>query len=122
MGAKLAITLTVVMFIQLVLSIYQIRYYQSFLTELADRYRNKAYFMVTEIVKKRFKSTTVVVIHDADQVIAEAHYLSGITIFSRFKTYPNLEGKKITSELLALEQDKARRSALEKIIKRCMKE
>lgn len=101
--ANLAIVMTVVVLFQLLLSLYQIRYYQGFMASLVKKYqKTEDYKLVSEVTKSSLSSKILVLIYDKEKVIVEAHYLNGISIFSKFKPCQELIGRRLDSRLLSL--------------------
>ncbi len=99
--ANLAIVLTVVMLLQLVLTLYQVRNYQRFMASLVAKYQDTSeYQLASEVVKSRLFSHVVAIIFDKNKKIVEAYYLNGMTIFSKFKPYTQLVGEYLDEELL----------------------
>lgn len=104
---ELAIVLTVVMLFQLILSIYQVQYYQKFMGQLVKKYQDtKDYQLLSEVNKSFFSSNIVTLIVDQNKTIVEAYYLNGMTIFSRFQVYSQLIGHILDKRLLALLPEK----------------
>ena len=101
--ANLAIALTLVLLVQLLLTVYQIQYYQKFMKDLVKKYQNtKDYQLVSEVVKSRFRSSIVALIYDQNKVIVEAYCLNGLTIFSRFQPFDQLVGQVLNANLLSV--------------------
>lgn len=100
--ANLAIVLTVVILLQLILSLYQVQNYQKFMASLVKKYQDtNNYQLATEIIKTRLFSNIVAVVFDQDKLIVEAYYLNGMTIFSKFKPYQQLVGQHLDETLLS---------------------
>ena len=101
--ANLAIALTLVLLVQLLLTVYQIQYYQKFMKDLVKKYQNtKDYQLVSEVVKSRFRSSIVALIYDQNKVIVEAYCLNGLTIFSRFQPFDQLVEQVLDADLLSV--------------------
>lgn len=118
--AKLAIVLTVILLFQLILSLYQVRYYQQFMSDLVEKYNHTSdYYLVSEVVKSRLSSNTLALIYDQNKIIVEAYYLSGMTIFSRFKPYDAIVGHSLNKQLLAIVHgDKMKERAISMLIEK----
>lgn len=100
---NLAIALTLVLLVQLLLTIYQVQYYQGFMKSLVKKYQDtQNYQLVSEVVKSRFRSSIVALIYDQNKVIVEAYCLNGLTIFSRFKPFDQLVGQVLNANLLSV--------------------
>lgn len=60
---NLVIALTLVLLVQLLLTIYQVQYYQGFMKSLVKKYQDtQNYQLVSEVVKSRFRSSIVALI------------------------------------------------------------
>ncbi|MGT2910144.1 transcriptional regulator GutM [Streptococcus cameli] len=100
---ELAIVLTVVMLFQLILSIYQVQYYQNFMGTLVKKYQDtQDYQLISEVNKTLLSSNVVVVIMDKSKIIKEAYSLKGMTIFSKFQPYEQLIGHRLDEKLIPL--------------------
>ena len=100
---NLAIALTLVLLVQLLLTIYQVQYYQGFMKNLVKKYQDtQNYQLVSEVVKSRFRSSIVALIYDQNKVIVEAYCLNGLTIFSRFQPFDQLVGQVLNANLLSV--------------------
>lgn len=100
---NLVIALTLVLLVQLLLTIYQVQYYQGFMKSLVKKYQDtQNYQLVSEVVKSRFRSSIVALIYDQNKVIVEAYCLNGLTIFSRFKPFDQLVGQVLNANLLSV--------------------
>lgn len=100
---NLVIALTLVLLVQLLLTIYQVQYYQGFMKNLVKKYQDtQNYQLVSEVVKSRFRSSIVALIYDQNKVIVEAYCLNGLTIFSRFKPFDQLVGQVLNANLLSV--------------------
>lgn len=100
---NLAIALTLVLLVQLLLTIYQVQYYQGFMKSLVKKYQDtQNYQLVSEVVKSRFRSSIVALIYDQNKVIVEAYCLNGLTIFSRFQPFDQLVGQVLNANLLSV--------------------
>lgn len=120
--ANLAIALTLVLLVQLLLTVYQIQYYQKFMKDLVKKYQNtKDYQLVSEVVKSRFRSSIVALIYDQNKVIVEAYCLNGLTIFSRFQPFDQLVGQVLDADLLSVikgEEGSARGKAVRGLVEK----
>lgn len=100
---NLVIALTLVLLVQLLLTIYQVQYYQGFMKNLVKKYQDtQNYQLVSEVVKSRFRSSIVALIYDQNKVIVEAYCLNGLTIFSRFQPFDQLVGQVLNANLLSV--------------------
>lgn len=100
---NLVIALTLVLLVQLLLTIYQVQYYQGFMKSLVKKYQDtQNYQLVSEVVKSRFRSSIVALIYDQNKVIVEAYCLNGLTIFSRFQPFDQLVGQVLNANLLSV--------------------
>lgn len=101
--ANLAIALTVVILLQLVLTLYQVQNYQKFMASLVKKYQDTTdYQLVSEVVKSKLFSHVVTLIFDKNKMIVEAYYLNGMTIFSKFQPYNQLVGYRLDEDLLTI--------------------
>ncbi len=120
--ANLAIALTLVLLVQLLLTVYQIQYYQKFMKDLVKKYQNtKDYQLVSEVVKSRFRSSIVALIYDQNKVIVEAYCLNGLTIFSRFQPFDQLVEQVLDADLLSVikgEEGSARGKAVRGLVEK----
>lgn len=119
---NLAIALTLVLLVQLLLTIYQVQYYQGFMKNLVKKYQDtQNYQLVSEVVKSRFRSSIVALIYDQNKVIVEAYCLNGLTIFSRFKPFDQLVGQVLNANLLSVikgEENSARGRAVRGLVEK----
>ncbi|WP_373712563.1 transcriptional regulator GutM [Streptococcus sp.] len=100
---NLVIALTLVLLVQLLLTVYQVQYYQGFMKNLVKKYQDtQNYQLVSEVVKSRFRSSIVALIYDQNKVIVEAYCLNGLTIFSRFQPFDQLVGQVLDANLLSV--------------------
>lgn len=101
---------TVIILLQSVFSLYQVRYYNRFVRNLANQYNGtKGYKLTTEVAKHLFTSVVVAVITDEKGVIIELYFYSGLTIFSRFKRFNKFDGEKLDTKLISqIEQEKSK--------------
>ncbi len=119
---NLAIALTLVLLVQLLLTIYQVQYYQGFMKSLVKKYQDtQNYQLVSEVVKSRFRSSIVALIYDQNKVIVEAYCLNGLTIFSRFQPFDQLVGQVLDANLLSVikgEENSARGRAVRGLVEK----
>ena len=119
---NLAIALTLVLLVQLLLTIYQVQYYQGFMKNLVKKYQDtQNYQLVSEVVKSRFRSSIVALIYDQNKVIVEAYCLNGLTIFSRFQPFDQLVGQVLNANLLSVikgEENSARGRAVRGLVEK----
>ena len=119
---NLAIALTLVLLVQLLLTIYQVQYYQGFMKNLVKKYQDtQNYQLVSEVVKSRFRSSIVALIYDQNKVIVEAYCLNGLTIFSRFQPFDQLVGQVLDANLLSVikgEENSARGRAVRGLVEK----
>lgn len=117
---KIVVLASVIILLQLILSLYQVRYYNRFIKQLAKKYEGShGYRLRTEVAKKYYASVVVVVVVDDQQVIVESFAYSGLTIFSKFKEFEGYIGKKIDADLLNVIKQKKnglKATALEALI------
>lgn len=100
---KVAVLASVIILLQLLLSLYQVRYYNRFIQKLAKKYKgSNGYRLSTEVAKKYYSSVVIVVILDDQKKIVEAFSYSGLTIFSKFKEIHECIGNKLDAELLSV--------------------
>lgn len=119
---NLAIALTLVLLVQLLLTIYQVQYYQGFMKSLVKKYQDtQNYQLVSEVVKSRFRSSIVALIYNQNKVIVEAYCLNGLTIFSRFQPFDQLVGQVLDANLLSVikgEENSARGRAVRGLVEK----
>lgn len=122
MLTNLAIVMTVVILFQFLFSFLQVRYYQTFMSNLVKKYnRKKGYTLASEIIKTYFFSQIVVIVFNAEKEINEAYYMGGFTIFSTFKPYPEVVGYCLDQSLsgvIANEKNETKVKALNSLIKK----
>ncbi|PTQ83968.1 glucitol operon activator protein GutM [Trichococcus patagoniensis] len=98
---KIAVLASVIILLQLILSLYQVRYYNRFIKKLTKKYEGShGYRLRTEVAKKYYSSVVIVVVLDEQHRIVECFSYSGLTIFSKFKIYDKYVGEKIDNHLL----------------------
>ena len=98
---ELAALATAIILLQLVFSLYQVKYYNRFLKQLAHKYSNYVgYSLDTEVSKSMFSSAVVAVISDNQNKIEEAYYYKGTTIFSKFKRINEFDHQYLDQALL----------------------
>lgn len=91
----------IIVAVQMVFSIYQVRYYDKFIRSLVKKYaQNQGYALNTETAKSLFKQVMAVVVVDENNEIVEAHEFKGNTIFSKFQPIKELEGRQINEDLI----------------------
>lgn len=101
---------TVIILLQLIFSLYQVRYYNRFVRHLASKYNGvTGYTLTTDVAKHLLASVVVAVITDENGVIIELYFYSGLTIFSRFKRFENFDDEKLDTKLISqMEQEKSK--------------
>ncbi|MGT2923729.1 transcriptional regulator GutM [Streptococcus caviae] len=118
--ANLAIALTVIILFQLILSLYQIQYYQRFVKNLVANYQGKnGYRLISEVVKSIIASTIVILIVNKEKRIVEAYYLKGLTVFSKFTLFDKIIGEELNNHLVDVaksENHKAIQKAIESLV------
>ncbi|MGT2749824.1 transcriptional regulator GutM [Streptococcus orisasini] len=118
--ANLAIALTVIILFQLILSVYQIQYYQRFVKRLVANYQGTNHYrLVSEVVKSLIASTIVILVINEEKKIVEAYYLKGLTIFSKFTSFDKIIGEKLNEHLIDSvkgENHKAIQEAIESLV------
>lgn len=121
---SVAITTTVIILLQTIFSLYQIRYYNRFIVKLTKKYSTRnGYRLRIETEKKLISSIVVIIVTDNKNMIVESYFYKGLTILSKFKEYLFLINKTIDNELihqLKQEKSKIKRNAFEKLIRKEM--
>lgn len=117
---KLAVLATLIILLQSLLSLHQIKYYNQFLFRLAKKYeQTEGYTLSTEIEKNILRSAVVAVVVDQENRIQEYYSYSGLTIFSTFKPSEVFHGRLLDQELLneiSNKRSSLKMKALKKII------
>lgn len=93
--------LILIVVLQLVLSLVQIRYYDTFIRKLVMKYKNSEGNKLT--IKKgnsKLKSVIVVLVINENKKIVEAYEFNGNLIFSKFKPIMELKNATIDSFLI----------------------
>lgn len=121
---SLAVLGTLIVLFQAVFSFYQIKYYNYFIRNIIRKHENKTdYRLDTEIVKKMFGSMVILVVTDKDNVVIESFYYRGFTVFSKFRKFNELNGRKLNKYVLThigSEKSKLKRQAIERLINKKM--
>lgn len=116
---------TLIIVAQVLLSLYQIRYYNAFMNKLIKRYDTcPGYTLTTEVEKNCISSVVLVVITDSQDTIIEAYIYAGLTIFSQFKPCDVLTGKTISQNLkneIAKEKPTLKQRAIHSFLSKKMK-
>ena len=81
----LVIVLIVLMLSQSLLSIVQVKYYQSFIKKITTEQAGTEYEYYTEVVKGKVLRMIVAVVIDPDGKVIQCYICKGLTIFARFK-------------------------------------
>jgi len=106
----------VIIVIQQVLGIMQIRYYERFMNRLVKKYAGyEGYELNTEMVKKWYKKTFYVVVTNQNNQIVELYRYQGLTVFARFKLIEELNGR-VLNEDLVNSIDTSKKSAFEGLL------
>lgn len=92
MEGYIAIALLIIV-LQLIFSVYQLRKYDRFIKELVKKHNTKGYSLYSETVKKFFKTVVVVIVTDDTNKVVEAYEHDGVTIFARFYPMQELAGQ-----------------------------
>ncbi|MEO1771721.1 transcriptional regulator GutM [Candidatus Enterococcus ferrettii] len=90
---QLLIVLFVLMMIQSLGSIFQVKYYQGFIKKITVAYQNHAFHeLYTDVSKGSLFKTIVAVVADQNNKIISCYVCKGFTIFARFKQEPSYQG------------------------------
>lgn len=81
----LAIVLIALILSQSLLSIVQVKYYQSFIKKITTEQAGTEYEFYTEVVKGKIMKVIVAVVVDTDGKVVQCYMCRGLTIFARFK-------------------------------------
>lgn len=103
----LMIVLIVLMLSQSLLSIVQVKYYQSFIKKITTEQAGTEYEFYTEVVKGRILRTIVAVVVDADGKVIQCYICKGLTIFARFKEAQAYRGARLVNYSAATQEKKA---------------
>ncbi|MTD40405.1 hypothetical protein GIX45_17625 [Erwinia sp. CPCC 100877] len=108
--SSIAALATIILLLQLVFSLYQVKYYNNFVKALVKKYSGEnGYHLTTEVAKTLFASAIAAMITDEHGTIVELYFYSGITIFSRFQRFKTFDGKVLDSTLmLQMEQENSK--------------
>lgn len=122
---KIVVLATLIILCQLLLSLYQINYYNRFIRNLTRRYEKQAgYYLQTNVAKNIYSSLVIAVVTNEQNEIVEAYVYSGLTIFSNFKPCKEIEGKYLSRECLKYLSEKEnslKRKAFENLVNKEMK-
>lgn len=110
----LMIILIVLMLSQSLLSIVQVKYYQSFIKKITSEQAGTEYEFYTEVVKGKVLRTIVAVVVDADGKVIQCYICRGLTIFARFKEEHSYRGAQLDRYSTAAQEKKA--SQIEKAL------
>ncbi|MEO1769059.1 MULTISPECIES: transcriptional regulator GutM [Enterococcus] len=86
------ILLAILMMLQSVFSVVQVKYYQSFIRKITTEQAGTDYDFYTEVVKGRMLRTIVAVVIDKNGKVVQCYCCSGLTIFAKFKEDPAYQG------------------------------
>ncbi|MBO1306433.1 hypothetical protein JZO70_09690 [Enterococcus sp. 669A] len=81
------------MLLQSVLSVAQVKQYQSFIKKVTTEQAGTDYDFYTEVVKGRVMRTVVAVVVDKDGKVIQCYCCSGMTVFAKFKEDSSYQGK-----------------------------
>jgi len=110
----LMIILIVLMLSQSLLSIVQVKYYQSFIKKITSEQAGTEYEFYTEVVKGKVLRTIVAVVVDADGKVIQCYICRGLTIFARFKEEQSYRGTQLDRYSTVAQEKKA--SQIEKAL------
>ena len=96
----LMILLIVVMFVQYYLTYKQV----SSMNKVARRYAEDGYVFAVGRTKGWLRKINLLVVADSNGVIYKSEILDGITVFARYKTFPQFNGMKIDALRNACQQ------------------
>lgn len=103
----LVIVLIVLMLSQSLLSLVQVKYYQSFIKKITTEQAGTEYEFYTEVVKGKVLRTIVAVVVDAEGKVIQCYICKGLTIFARFKAEQSYQGAQLVNYRTAAEAKKA---------------
>ncbi|MGG5370661.1 transcriptional regulator GutM [Enterococcus sp. AZ196] len=103
----LMIILIVLMLSQSLLSIVQVKYYQSFIKRITTEQAGTEYEFYTEVVKGKVLRTIVAVVVDTDGKVIQCYICKGLTIFARFKEEQSYRGVQLVSYSTLKQEKKA---------------
>ncbi|GCF95846.1 hypothetical protein NRIC_37370 [Enterococcus florum] len=89
---RFVILLAVLMMLQSVLSIVQVKNYQRFIKKITTEQAGSDYDFYTEVAKGRLLRTIVAVVVDKEGKVIQCYCCSGLTIFAKFKEDPAYQG------------------------------
>ncbi|MED0651798.1 transcriptional regulator GutM [Aeribacillus composti] len=98
---KLAIILTMILLVQYVATIIQVRHYKKYVDKIVSRYKGKeGYFLYTGMNRRKFSSGAMaMIVVNKDYVIEDCYILKGISVFSKFKKYEKYIGHHVAKIL-----------------------
>ncbi|GEM02712.1 DNA-binding transcriptional regulator of glucitol operon [Halolactibacillus halophilus] len=115
---ELAIVASIIIFFQLLLSLYQVHYYNKFLKVLVKKYSEKpGYMLSTGVAKGKIQSVVIALVYNEDNYIVEAYQFKGASIFSKFKSLDILENRYISKELVLEVQSLKNQLLMEAVMK-----
>lgn len=115
------ILLAILMMLQSVFSVVQVKYYQSFIRKITTEQAGTDYDFYTEVVKGRMLRTIVAVVIDKNGKVVQCYCCSGLTIFAKFKedtAYQGMHLEEFYSKKLQENQLSKIEEALSKIYSR----
>ncbi|MGM0214375.1 transcriptional regulator GutM [Enterococcus sp. AZ109] len=89
------ILLVVLMLLQSVLSVVQVKQYQSFIKKVTTEQAGTEYDFYTEVVKGRVMRTVVAVVVDKEGKVIQCYGCSGMTVFAKFKEDSSYQGMRL---------------------------
>ncbi|WP_282920251.1 transcriptional regulator GutM [Ignavigranum ruoffiae] len=88
------------MFLQTLLSIYQIKYYEKFVKEIAKKYSSRENYLYTEMSSNKFNRLIVVIVIDEHRIVIDAYKFHGKFWFSKFVQIPEIIGLELYQNTL----------------------
>lgn len=98
---KLAIILSMILLIQYVATIIQVRHYQKYVGKIVSRYKGKeGYFLYSGMNRRKLSPGAVaMIVVNNDYVIEDCYILKGVSVFSKFKKYEKYIGHHVAKIL-----------------------
>jgi DNA-binding transcriptional regulator of glucitol operon len=98
---KLAIILSMILLIQYVATIIQVRHYQKYVGKIVSRYKGKeGYFLYSGMNRRKWSPGAVaMIVVNNDYVIEDCYILKGVSVFSKFKKYEKYIGHHVAKIL-----------------------
>ncbi|MDT2572260.1 transcriptional regulator GutM [Enterococcus raffinosus] len=103
----LVIVLIILMLSQSLLSLVQVKYYQSFIKKITTEQAGTEYEFYTEVVKGKVLRTIVAVVVDVEGKVIQCYICKGLTIFARFKEEHSYRGEQLVNYRTAAQEKKA---------------